>query len=308
MPTVRRATLLVLAASLLVLAAKFTAFLLTGSIALLADAAESLVNVAAAGAVIYAVRLARRPPDYEHPYGHAKAEYLSGAFEGSLILVAAGVILTAAFQRLLSPAELERVSAGLVVVAVATLVNAAASLYLARVARHQDSPALLATSRHLMTDVWTSAGVLAAIVVVATTGITILDPVIAVLVGLHVLREGWSVTVGSVSSLLDVRLPESEEDTLMQALRADARVEGFHRLRTRQSGFNRFVEVDIFVDPRLDVREAHEIASRLESRIAELLPNVTATLHIEPYLEGERDETKTPRDEFEVGPPASDGG
>jgi cation diffusion facilitator family transporter len=295
----RPATLLALAASLVVLAAKFIAFLLTDSVALLSDAAESLVNVAAASLVIYAVRLARRPADYEHPYGHTKAEYLSGALEGSLILVAAGVILATAVPRLLAPSPLESVRTGLLVVALATVVNGAVAMHLRRTIARHGSPALEATSRHLLTDVWTSLGVLAGVAVVQATGIVVLDPIIAILVGLHVMRAGWSVTAASVSSLLDVRLPESEENALMRVLDEEPRVLGFHRLRSRRAGFARFVEVDIFVDPRLDVRAAHDIAARLEGRIARLLPDMTATLHIEPFVEGERDTTLTPRQEFE---------
>ncbi|MEX2540345.1 MAG: cation diffusion facilitator family transporter [Trueperaceae bacterium] len=301
MSQVRRATVTALAASVIVLAAKFAAFVLTDSVALLSDAAESLVNVAAAATLIYVVRLARRPADYEHPYGHAKAEYLSGALEGSLILVSAGVILATAAPRLFAPAPLQSVTTGLLVVGLATAMNAVTAWYLRRVSGSRNSPALAAASRHLVTDVWTSAGILAAVAVVQATGLTILDPLIAILVGLHIMREGWSVTTGAVSSLLDVRLPESEEESLMQVLQEAPSVLGFHRLRSRQSGFDRFVEVDIFVNPELDVLEAHEIASQLELRISRVLPNLTATLHIEPFLEGERDTTQTPRDEFEEG-------
>ncbi|HEX7004620.1 MAG TPA: cation diffusion facilitator family transporter [Trueperaceae bacterium] len=301
MTIIRRATLVTLAASLLVLATKLAAFMLTGSVALLSDGAESLVNVAAAAAVIYAVRLARRPPDYEHPYGHAKAEYISGALEGSLILVAAGVILATAAPRLLEPPRLESVRVGVLMVAAASVVNAATAWYLRRVTRRHHSPALEATSRHLITDLWTSVGVVLSVVLVDLTGLALLDPVIALLVGLHIMREGWSVTAGAMSSLLDIRLPEEEEGALMEILQQEPEVLGFHRLRSRRSGINRFLEVDIFVDPRLDVRDAHDIATALEDRIAEVLPNLTATLHIEPYLEGKRDVTLTPREEFEPG-------
>ena len=301
MSLVRRASLIALAASLLVLAIKLGAFFVTDSVAFLSDGAESLVNVAAAATVIYAVRLARRPPDYEHPYGHAKAEYLSGALEGSLILVAAGVILATAAPRLLAPPQLESVPAGVLMVVIASLVNAATAWYLRRVTTRHHSPALEATTRHLITDIWTSLGVVISVALVALTGIAVLDPVIGVLVGLHIMREGWSVTTGAVSSLLDIRLPEAEEASLMEVLQEEPEVLGFHRLRSRRSGINRFLEVDIFVDPNLDVREAHDIATALEERIAALLPNLTATLHIEPYLEGTRDVTLTPRDEFEQG-------
>jgi cation diffusion facilitator family transporter len=307
MHVVRRATVIALAASLLVLSVKFAAFLLTGSVALLSDAAESLVNVAAATTVIYLVRLARRPADYEHPYGHAKAEHLSGALEGSLILVAAGVILATAVPRLFDPPQLESIPLGLLLVALATAVNAATASHLRRVTADNASPALEATSRHLLTDVWTSLGVLVAVFAVEATGVAILDPVIGSLVGLHILREGWSVMTGAASSLLDVRLPEGEEEALMAVLQEDSRVLGFHRLRSRQSGVNRFVEVDIFVDSRLDVLAAHDVATRLEERIVSVLPNVTATLHIEPYQQGKRDITMTPKDEFEGGQAGPEG-
>lgn len=303
MTSAGRATFVTLGVSLLVLAIKLVAYLITGSVALLSDAAESGVNVAAALAVVYAVRLAGRPPDYEHPYGHAKAEYLSGALEGSMILVAAGVILATAVGRLLAPIPLENLTEGVVVALLATAVNAVAALYLRRVGTRQRSPALVVNARHLMTDVWTSIGVLLAVALVALTGRAVIDPLIAVVVGLNIVRTGWSVLVDATSSLLDVRLPESEERVIMAVLERDPRVLGFHRLRSRQAGFNRFVEVDIFVDPRLDVITAHDIATQLEDRVIARLPNLTTTIHVEPFLEGARDTTQTPREEF--GDPTS---
>lgn len=295
---VRRATLVSLAASLLVLAMKVVAYLLTGSVALLSDAAESVVNVAAAVATLYAVRAARRPPDYEHPYGHAKAEYLSAALEGTLILVAAGLILATAGQRLLDPHQIERIASGTIVAALAAIVNGGTALYLRRVGARIGSPALVSNARHLMTDVWTSVGVVAAVVLVSTSGWTILDPVIAILVGLNIVREGWSVLTGSLSSLLDERLPEGEERAVMEVLTGNEHVRGFHRLRSRRAGFLRFIEVDIFVDPHLDVMTAHEIATDLNHELEARLPNLTATIHVEPYLEGERDTTLTPEEEY----------
>jgi cation diffusion facilitator family transporter len=184
-------------------------------------------------------------------------------------------------------------------VVAASIVNAATAWYLRRVTARHHSPALEATSRHLMTDIWTSTAVVASVVLVSLTGFELLDPMIGVVAGLHITREGWRVTTGAMSSLLDVRLPEEEEAALMDVLREEPRVLGFHRLRSRRAGINRFLEVDIFVDPRLDVRGAHDIATALEDRIARLLPNLTATLHIEPYLEGTRDVTLTPREEFQ---------
>lgn len=292
------ATLLTLAASVMVLGMKVVAYLLTGSVALLSDAFESVANLAAALAVLYSIRLARRPADYEHPYGHAKAEYLSAALEGSMILTAAGLILATAVQRLFAPVPLEQVVAGMSVALLATLVNGATALALKRIGRQHRSPALVSNSRHLMTDVWTSVGVIVGVGLVVVSGWEILDPLIAIVVGLNIVREGWSVLTESFSSLLDVRLPEEEENVILDLLEAESQVKGFHRLRSRSSGYRSFVEVDIFVDPRLDVMAAHEIAAGLENKIIGRLPNLTTTVHVEPFLEGERDTTRTPRQEY----------
>jgi cation diffusion facilitator family transporter len=281
-----------------VLAAKVLAFALTGSVALLSDAAESLVNVAAGVSVFLALRLAARPPDYEHPYGHAKAEELSSLLEGAMILVAAGAILAAAIPRLFAPTPLEASPLGLGVAAFATLLNAATAWRLRSWGHSLRSPALLANARHLMTDVWTSIGVIAAVVLVAWTGLLLLDPLLATAIGLHVLREGWRVLAQAFSSLLDARLPDAEEAIVIAALRAEGEVRGFHRLRSRRSGHRRFVEVDVFVAPSLDVGRAHAITARVEAEIARRLPDLTATLHVEPFVAGRRDTTLTPRQEF----------
>lgn len=294
----RRATYLTLIVAIVVLGMKVAAYVVTGSIALLSDAAESVVNVAAAVAVLYAVQLAHRPADYEHPYGHAKAEYLSSALEGSMILVAAGLILAAASQRLFRPQPLEDVAVGVIVAVAATAVNGATAIALRRIGTRRESAALVSNSRHLMTDVWTSVGVVVAVALVSLTRWDVLDPIIAIVVGLNIVREGWSVLSGATSSLLDVRLPEGEEEAIMEALRNEGDVKGFHRLRSRRSGFQRFVEVDVFVDPTMDVQHAHEVASRVEDRIIARLPNLTSTVHVEPFVEGERDVTITPREEY----------
>lgn len=293
-----RATYLTLAAALLVLATKLVAYLLTGSIALLSDAAESIVNVAAALAVLYAVRQARRPPDYLHPYGHAKAEYLSAALEGTMILLAAGFLLATAAPRLLDPPPLDNVTVGVAVAALAAASNGATAYYLRRVGSKAESVALISNSRHLLTDVWTSLGVIVAVILVAITGWAFLDPLVGIAVGLNIVREGWQVLTGSLSSLLDERLPEDEERVVMGVLEGHESVLGFHQLRSRRAGFRRFIEVDVFVEPRLDVIEAHDIATALKSELGELLPNLTVTIHVEPYMGGERDTTRTPREEF----------
>lgn len=292
------ATYLTLIVSLTVLALKFGAYLLTGSVALLSDAAESVVNVIAAISVIFTVRLAQRPPDYEHPYGHAKAETVSSALEGSMILIAAGMILVTSGQRLLDPHPLEDVVAGTAVAALALVINGATSFFLRRLGERFESPALKANARHLMTDVWTSVGVLVAVVLVSFSGWAVLDPLLAMVVGLNIVREGWAVLSSSLSELLDARLPKEEEQTVLELLDADPEVLGYHRLRSRQAGFGRYLEVDIFVEPKLSVEAAHEVVTRLEARLLKRLPNLTTTVHVEPFLEGVRDERRSPAREY----------
>lgn len=292
------ASYLTLIVSLVVLALKFGAYLLTGSVALLSDAAESVVNVIAGVAVVFTIRLAQQPPDYEHPYGHAKAETMSSALEGSLILIAAGMILVTSSERLFNPEPLGNVTAGVVIAVVALVVNGVTSLYLRRLGKNLDSGALRSNARHLLTDVWTSVGVLLAVILVVLTGWDRLDPLIAMLVGLNIVREGWSVLSGSLSELLDTRLPEGEEETVIGVLDADVQVLGYHRLRSRRAGHTRYLEVDIFVEPTMSVEEAHTLVTRLEDTLITKLPNLMTTVHIEPFKQGLRDERRPPKQEY----------
>jgi cation diffusion facilitator family transporter len=284
-----------------IVALKAVAWQLTGSVSLLSDAAESLINVASAITLMAALRFASRPPDYEHPYGHQKAEYLSSVFEAAMILVAALSIVVAAAPRLVAPQPLMQVGLGLGVVTVATLVNAGLAVYLLRAGSRLGSAALSANGRHVLTDVWTSLGVIGGVVLVAATGWWRLDPVIACLVALNIVREGLTVMRTNLSRLIDERLPEHEERVILDALERNAAVKGYHRLRTRRSGRARFAEVDVFVDPALSVRDAHEVAVAVEDEIHGRLDELTTTLHVEPYVEGVRDESRAPRDEFPAG-------
>lgn len=293
-----RAARISLGGAIVIVALKIVAWQLTGSVSLLSDAAESFVNVASAMALIAALRLAARPADFEHPYGHQKAEYLSSVFEGAMILVAAGAILLTAAQRFASPEPLERVGLGLAVVVVATVVNALLATYLLRAGRRLDSAGLLANGRHVRTDVWTSLGVVLGVALVALTGWVRLDPLIAAVVALNIVREGVLVLTTNLSRLMDERLPAEEEQVILDALERHPQVMGYHRLRTRRSGRARFAEVDVFVDPALTVREAHVVAASIEREVYGQLDELIATLHVEPYVAGERDERRAPRDEF----------
>lgn len=294
----RRAATISLVGAAAVLVAKTLAWALTGSVGLASDAAESLVNVVAALTLLAAIRLARTPPDYQHPYGHEKIEDLSSAFEAGLILLAAALIAVSAVGRLIDPEPLARLGPGLALAAGSAVANGALSAYLFRAARRLDSQALRANARHLRTDVWTSVGVLIGVSLVVGTGVLRLDPIVALVVAAQITREGVSVLGGAISRLMDERLPEAEERAVLDALDDDERILGYHRLRSRRSGRMRFVEVDVFVDPATPVADAHATIVELEDRIGSRLPNLVATVHVEPYVPGRRDGATDPHDEF----------
>ncbi len=289
-----------LAGAICVLLLKFVAFLLTGSVALLSDAAESVVNVIAAVAVIVAMRYAQRPADYQHPYGHAKAEYLSSILEGGLILLAAGMILLSSVQRLFSPQPINNALIGLIVAVLATLINGFLVWLLQRAAKTHDSVALATNARHLLTDVWTSLGVIVAVLLVSITGWERLDPLLAIVVSLNIIREGFEVLRQSVSRLMDERLPENEEQTILDILNANVQVLGYHRLRTRRSGFERFAEVDVFVDPFQTVAASHALIMQLEREIRGQIPKIVLTIHVEPYEKGRREGAVSPKEEYKI--------
>lgn len=284
--------------AVVILVLKFSAFLLTGSIGFLSDAAESLVNLVAAAVLLVALSVARAPPDYQHPYGHSKAEYLSSVLEAALIMVAAAVIGWSAVGRLLAPQELTNVTAGVVISALAALFNGGLALYLHRAAQQQRSAALQTNARHLLTDVYTSVGVILGVVLVSVTGWQPIDPLIALVVAINIVWVGVRVMRSSLSNLLDERLPEDEEAVIIATIEATPAILGFHRLRTRRSGRRRFAEVDVFVDANMTVAQAHDLIVTLEDRIHAALTDLETTVHVEPFVAGVREESRTPKEEF----------
>ncbi|MCA9837149.1 MAG: cation transporter [Trueperaceae bacterium] len=293
-----RTAYLSLGGAIFIFLLKLVAYILTGSVAFLSDAAESVVNVIAAFLVIYSMRVALRPADYQHPYGHSKAEYLSSALEGGMILVAAGIIIVTSIPKLIEPELLSNIRLGIIVSLVAAITNALLALLIRKEARRVSSAALESNASHLMTDVWTSLGVIAAVLLIMLSGWPRLDPIIAIIVALNIIREGLKVLNRSISRLMDERLPESEERRILDILNAHPEVLGFHRLRTRQAGFGRFAELDIFVDPKMSVSHAHELVVELENRIHGQLPNLLTTIHVEPFEPGKRDSATEPKDEY----------
>ena len=294
-----RMAYLSLGGAIFVLLLKFVAYFVTGSVALLSDAAESIVNVVAAFIVLVSMRIAERPADYQHPYGHGKAEVVSSALEGGMILVASGMILLSSFPRLFNPTELNQPIVGIVVAMVASLVNGLMAFVLRREAKRIQSEALAANVKHLLTDVWTSVGVIAGVAAVIVTGWNILDPLIAIVVALHIVRTGFRVMNRSLSQLIDERLPEEEEKKILDVFDVHPEVLGYHRLRSRRAGFGRFAEVDIFVEPSLSVHGAHELVKTLEKDILAKLPNLVTTIHVEPFEKGRREGMTRPKQEYQ---------
>jgi cation diffusion facilitator family transporter len=269
--------------ALLVLALKSGAWWLTGSVALLADALESVVNVAAAFAALAAVRLSALPPDANHPYGHAKAEYFSAVLEGALIAVAALLILNEAWGAFQAPRAPDQPALGLAVSAIATGINAAWATLLFRQGRRPRSPALLADARHLMADVVTSLGVLAGVALVAMTGILWLDPLLAALTAVNILFSGWRLMRESVGGLMDEAVPPERLARIRELVagHADGAIEA-HDLRTRHSGRFTFVEFHLVVPGGMTVHDAHGICDRIEAALKAELETAVITIHVEP--------------------------
>jgi cation diffusion facilitator family transporter len=270
-------------AALVVLALKLGAWKLTGSVALLSDALETCTNLGGAVMALLMLRLAAQPPDDEHAYGHSKAEYFSSGFEGMLIFLAAAVIVVQALPGLWKPHELQQADIGLVVAAVATVINFAVARLLARAGAKHHSISLQADSRHLMADVWTTVGVIVGVALATLTGWLWLDPLVALLVAANVLWEGYKLVRESAMGLMDAAWPEDEQKVLHTVL-DEFRAEGadFHAVRTRRSAARRFVNFHVLVPGEWTVKQGHDLVERVEQRLAERLPYVTAFTHLEP--------------------------
>jgi cation diffusion facilitator family transporter len=262
---------------------KLAAYLLTGSVGLLSDAAESVVNLVAAVIALIALIVAARPADANHHYGHGKAEYFSAGAEGLMIFAAAAVILVSAVQRFLNPVPLERIGLGLAISTVATVLNAGVGMLLIRVGRRRRSATLAADGRHLMTDVWTSAGVVVGVLLVGLTGWERLDPVVAALVGLNILIAGGRMVAQSVRALLDEALDPADSEKVIVVLdRFRSGEVAFHGLQTRQSGRHRFVSMHVLVPGEWSVQRGHDLVEQVEEQIRAALPESTVFTHLEP--------------------------
>jgi cation diffusion facilitator family transporter len=270
-------------AAILTIALKTTAYWLTDSVGLLSDALESLVNLVAAIMALAMLTVAARPADEMHAFGYGKAEYFSSGLEGALILLAAASIAWTAVPRLFAPQSLERVGIGLAISVLASAVNLGVARVLMNAGKEYRSITLEADAHHLMTDVWTSAGVILGVGAVALTGWVRLDPIIALIVAANILRTGWQLLSRSARGLLDAALPVAERDAINQILKEyESKGIQFHALRTRQAGTRAFISLHVLVPPDWTVQRGHDLLEQLERDVRASVPGAQIFTHLEP--------------------------
>ena len=282
-PSLTRYAWLSIAAAIVIIILKAVAYWLTDSVGLLSDALESVINLIAACVALVVLRIVAQPADADHPYGHDKAEYLSSGLEGAMILIAAFGIVAAAIERLMHPQELQALGTGLVIAAVASAINFIVARVLFAGARRHDSITLEADAQHLMTDVWTSIGVVVGVGAIALTGWQWLDPATAFLVAANIVWTGVSLIRRSVHGLMDTALPEEERTAITRILDSyrDQGIE-YHALLTRRAAARRFVSVHVLVPGAWTVQRGHDLLERIDEQVRAALPNTSLTTHLEP--------------------------
>ncbi len=289
-----RAARLSVVSNVVIVVLKLAVGIWTGSVAILSEAVHSASDLVAALIAFFAVRMSDAPADPEHPYGHGKVESVSGAVEALLIFGAGVYIVIEAGRALAGRHAPQSLGWGMAVMGVTAGANWFVSRHLMKVARRTDSLALEADAHHLSVDVWTSLGVVAGLAAVKWTGITLLDPLVALLIAAFVLRTAWRLTLDAFHPLVDSVLPMGELETVEKVLKDEARVLSFHKLRTRKSGSQRHVDVHIQVDDDMSLRDAHHLTEELEDRLRAALPNVEAIIHTEPFEEERRHHEEVP--------------
>lgn len=274
-----------IAAAIVTIALKSTAYYFTGSVGLLSDALESLINLAAAVVALLTLRIAAQPADEEHAFGHDKAEYFSSGIEGTLIFIAALSIAYTAVQRMFAPQPLEQIGIGLIISGIATAVNLLVALVLLKAGKKHHSIILEADGHHLMTDVWTSIGVVIGVGLVNLTGWLRLDPLVAILVAVNIVRTGYGLIKRSVLGLMDTAVPPEIQAVAEDVLKKYAGKEGitYENFRSRQSGMKKFFYVDIQFPNDWTIYKVHSIADRIEIEIQKKIANSTVFSHLEPF-------------------------
>ena len=283
-PSLLRYAWLSIGAALATIILKFSAFIITGSVGLLSDALEGIVNLVAAFVALMTLKVVEQPPDQTHEYGHDKAGYFSAGIEGTLIVVAAVTILFTSVNRLLNPQPIEQGVIGLIIAGLAALINLVVGQILIRTGKEHRSIILEADGHHLMSDVWSSVGVIVGVGLAIISGIEWIDPVVAIIVGIKIGWEGIKILRRSMAGLMDTAMSAEERAILENILNQYQDVEGieWHGLRTRQSGARQFVDVHVLTPPDWTVQQAHDLSEMLERDIAEQLPGTTVNTHIEP--------------------------
>jgi len=272
-----------IAAAVITITLKLGAYVLTDSVGLFSDAVESVINLVAALAAFAALTMAARPPDRDHAYGYSKVEYFSSGLEGGLILVAGGAIALAALDRLAHPSPLENVGLGLTLSVLASAVNGGVALLLLRAGRRLRSITLRADGQHLLTDVWTSGGVLIGVLAVQLTGWLVLDPLVALLVAANIAWTAWRLLRETAQGLLDTALPPADQERVNQVLQP-YRTQGlaFHALRTRGAGQRRFMSVHVLMPGVWTIQRGHALCEQIERALTAELPQMTVFTHLEP--------------------------
>lgn len=274
--------------SVLVFGMKMTAWWTTGSVGLLSDALESTVNIVAAVVALFALRTAMKPADAMHHFGRGKAEYFSASIEGFMILLAALIIVYTAIERIISPRNLEQIGWGLTISTVAAVINGGAALILLRAGKLHRSPVLVADGKHLMTDVWTSVGVIVGVGLVVVTGWNRLDGIVALAVGLNIIVTGINLLRSSAAGLMDKALSDADHQKIVKVLtKYESDEVKFHALQTREAGRQRFVSMHVLVPGAWTIQKGHNLSEDLEAEIIAELPDTIITTHVEP-LEDER--------------------
>lgn len=290
MQTVSRYAIQSLGVACVVLALKSLAYWITGSIALLSDALESIINVAVAGAAYFALRVSETPPDAEHPFGHHKAEYFSAVLEGALIILAAIAIFREAAIHFFEPKELDAPGLGIAINVVASAMNAVWGWRLIRIGRREKSPALDADGRHVLSDAVSSTGVVVGLTAAVLTGWLQLDAIIAACVGVYILTQGWGLVKDSVGGLMDQAV-DPETLFIIQASieKAAAGAIEAHDLRTRHAGPVTFIQFHLVVPANMTVTKAHDICDRIENALREAVPGARVSIHVEPELKAKHE-------------------
>ena len=272
-----------LATSIVTITLKFMAYYYTGSVGLLSDAVEAFVNIFAALVALAVLTYSAAKPDREHNFGHEKAQYFSSGIEGALIFVAAGAIIWTAIPRLLAPQPIEQLGVGIALSVAAALANLACAWVMLRAARVHRSITLEADAKHLLTDVWTTAGVLVGLVLVQLTGWLRLDPIVAILVALQIVWTGWTLVARSFQGLMDRAIPDEDRAVIVAVLETlHDRGCDYHALRTRVAGAKSFVDVHVLVPGKMSVQHGHDLVEKLENEIQARLPHVEVLTHLEP--------------------------